>query len=76
MSIKKGDNIIVLAGKHKGSKGKIAKVVGDRVIVDGINKMKVHIKPKNRNEKGSTVEREASIHISNVALADKVKKAK
>ncbi len=76
MNIKKGDNIIVIAGKHKGAKGTIGKVVGARVIVDGVNKVTVHVKPKNKNEKGSIVEREASIHHSNVKLADKKKEAK
>lgn len=70
MNIKKGDNIIVIAGKHKGEKGSVAKVAGERVIVGGINKMKVHLKPKNRNEKGSIVEREASLHASNVMVLD------
>lgn len=71
MAIKKGDNVIVIAGKHKGAKGTISKVIADRVIVDGVNKVKVHVKAKNKNEKGSIVEREASIHHSNVKLADK-----
>lgn len=69
MSIKKGDNVIVIAGKHKGAKGTIGRVIGDRVIVDGVNKVKVHVRAKNKNEKGSIVEREASIHHSNVKLA-------
>ncbi len=70
MKIKKGDNIIVTAGKNKGTKGKITKVLGERIIVEGVNKMKVHIKPKNRNEKGSIVEREVSFHSSNVMVLD------
>lgn len=74
MKIKKGDNVIVIAGKHKGAKGTIGKVIGERVIVDGVNKMKIHVKPKNKNEKGSIVEREASIHHSNVKRAEGKKK--
>ncbi len=71
MHIKKGDNIIVIAGKHKGAKGTIGKIMGDRVIVDGVNKVKVHVRAKSKNEKGSIVEREASIHHSNVKLVEK-----
>jgi large subunit ribosomal protein L24 len=67
--IKKGDKVIVLTGKDKGAKGDILKVMGDRVVVSGVAKIKRHMKPKNRNEKGSIVEKESSIHISNVKLA-------
>ena len=49
MHIKKGDNIIVIAGKHKGAKGTIGKIMGDRVIVDGINKVKVHVRAKSNS---------------------------
>lgn len=70
MKIKKGDNIIVIAGKHKGAKGSVSKIVGERVLVDGVNKMKFHVKPKNKSEKGSIVEREATLHASNVMLID------
>jgi len=76
MKIKKGDNVIVIAGKHKGAKGTIGRVIGDRVIVDGVNKMKVHMKPKNKNEKGSIVQREASMHHSNVKSAETKTKKK
>ncbi len=75
MHVKKGDNIIVIAGKHKGAKGTVGRVTGERVIVDGVNKVKVHIRAKKKNEKGSVVEREASIHHSNVKLAEKKAKA-
>ncbi len=66
MKIKKGDNVVVIAGKHKGAKGKIAQIVGERVVVDGVNKMKFHVKAKSKTEKGSIVEREAPLHHSNV----------
>jgi large subunit ribosomal protein L24 len=50
MKLKKGDNVIVIAGKNKGQKGKIAAVhtATGRIIVDGVNKTKRHIKPKSR----------------------------
>lgn len=61
----------MIAGSHKGAKGSIDKVVGDRVIVGGVNKIKIHVRAKSKSEKGSIVEREASIHHSNVKLAQK-----
>lgn len=70
MKIKKGDNIIVIAGKHKGAKGSVTKISGERAFVDGVNKIKLHVKGKNKNEKGSIVEREASLHVSNIMLLD------
>jgi large subunit ribosomal protein L24 len=72
MKLKKGDNVIVIAGKNKGQKGKIAAVhtATGRIIVDGVNKTKRHIKPKSKTEKGTTVEREAAFHASNVMLLD------
>lgn len=66
----------MIAGKHKGAKGSIARVAGERVFVDGVNKVKVHVRAKSKSEKGSIVEREASIHHSNVKLAEKKSKAK
>lgn len=72
MKIKKGDNIIVIAGKHKGEKGTVAKLFKetDRVIVDGVNKTTRHLKSKTRGQKGSIVEVEAPMHVSNVMLVD------
>ena len=70
MKVKKGDNVIVIAGKNKGQKGKITQVIvaTERVIIEGVNKTKRHIKPTSRSEKGSTIEKESSIHSSNVKL--------
>lgn len=70
MKIKKGDNVIVIAGKHKGAKGKVTKTVGERALVDGVNMTKFHVKAKSKTEKGSIVEREATIHASNIMLVD------
>jgi large subunit ribosomal protein L24 len=72
MKLKKGDNVIVIAGKNKGQKGKITQVntATGRIIVDGVNKTKRHIKPKSSSEKGSTIEKEAAFHASNVMLID------
>lgn len=71
LKLKKGDNVIVIAGKDKGKKGAIIKVIPDRlrVIVGGVNKVKRHTKPSQAGA-GGIVEKEASLHISNVMLAD------
>ncbi len=72
MKLKKGDNVIVIAGKHKGQKGAITEIntTTNRVIVGGVNKVKRHVKAKKTKEKGSIVESEASIALSNVMLVD------
>ncbi|MEZ5690585.1 MAG: 50S ribosomal protein L24 [Rickettsiales bacterium] len=69
--IKKGDEVVVIAGKEKGRKGKITKVITDesRVIVSGLNMVKRHTKPS-RESAGGIIEKEAPLHISNVALVD------
>jgi large subunit ribosomal protein L24 len=70
MKIKRDDEVIVLAGKDKGKRGKVRKIVGsDRVIVTGINRVKKHTKPNPQaGIQGGIVEQEASIHVSNVAI--------
>jgi large subunit ribosomal protein L24 len=72
MKFKKGDNVIVIAGKDKGKKGEILKVIREdnKVLVSGINKVKKHIKPKTKDQKGSIVEIESVINASNVMLLD------
>ena len=69
--IKKGDEVIVLAGKDKGKKGKIIKMLPqlNKAIVSDINKVKKHQKPGN-NEPGGIVEKEMPIHISNLNYFD------
>ncbi len=70
--IKKGDDVVVIAGDHKGSKGKILQVLRgkNRVLVEGVNMIKKHEKKTQDNPQGAIVEREASIHFSNVRKAD------
>lgn len=69
--IRKGDQVIVTAGKNKGQKGEIVKVDGDKVVVSNVNIVKRHTKPNPQaNQPGGIVEREAPIHISNVMLFD------
>ena len=71
IKLKKGDEVIVLAGKDKGKKGKIVRVIPDvrKVIVTDINKYKKHQKPGN-NEPGGIIEKDMPLHISNVAFFD------
>ena len=67
--IKKGDQVVVTAGKDKGKKGDVVRVAGDKVVVSNINIIKRHTKPNPQaNQPGGVVEREAPIHISNVML--------
>lgn len=71
MKIKKGDTVIVNAGKDKGKKGEVLKTLPEksRVIVQGVNVVKKHQKPTQVSA-GGIQEKELSIHVSNVALAD------
>ena len=68
--IRKGDNVIVLAGKDKGKRGAVLRRVDEeRVVVEGINKVKKHAKPNPlKNQPGGILEKEMPIHVSNVAL--------
>ena len=68
--IKKGDTVVVIAGKDKGKRGDVAKIVDDsHVVVNGINQVKKHAKPNPmKNQPGGIVTREAPIHVSNVAI--------
>ena len=71
--IKRNDQVIVIAGKDKGKKGRVLRVVTDknRVLVEGVGMIKKHVKPNpQRNIAGGILEQEAPIHISNVMLAD------
>jgi large subunit ribosomal protein L24 len=70
--IKKGDDVIVLAGKDKGRKGKVLRVIPteSRVVVQGINIVQRHTRPSQTNPQGGIVNKEAPIHVSNVACVD------
>ncbi len=70
--IKKDDEVIVLSGRDKGRRGAVKSIntKDNRVVVDGINMMKRHVRPSQTEPQGGIQEREASIHISNVALID------
>ena len=67
--IKKGDHVVVTAGKDKGKRGDVVSVGGDKVVVSNVNIVKRHTKPNPQaNQPGGIVEREAPIHVSNVML--------
>tara|TARA_B100000941_G_C28361218_1_gene477104 strand:- start:445 stop:666 length:222 start_codon:yes stop_codon:yes gene_type:complete len=66
--LKKGDEVVVIAGDDKGSKGKVLQVLREknRILVEGVNMTKKHERKTQDNPQGAIVEREASIHYSNV----------
>ena len=70
MKLKRDDQVIVLAGRDKGKKGKVLKIfpVTNQAVVEGINMLQKHQKPSRENPKGGMVEREGKIHISNLKL--------
>lgn len=70
--VKKGDEVVVIAGAHKGKRGKILEVVTDkqRVRIEGVAMIKKHTRKNQQNPNGAIVEREGTIHISNVAKAE------
>jgi len=70
IKIRKGDNVIVNAGKDNGKKGKILRVINstDSVIIEGVGEVKKRRKPKKSNEKGQVVNIATPIHVSNVSL--------
>jgi len=71
--IRRDDEIVVLAGKDKGKQGKVLKVIPgkDRVIVEGVNMIKKHQKPNPQLDvPGGIIDKEASIHVSNVAIVN------
>lgn len=70
--IKKGDNVVVIAGQNKGKEGKVLEVIPEksRVIVEGVAIVKKHTKPNAKAPQGGIINQEASIHVSNVSLKD------
>ena len=70
MKIKKGDSVLIISGKDKGRTGKIMKAIPKelKVLVEGINLKKKHVRPKREGEKGQIVEIPAALNISNVKI--------
>ena len=76
MKLKVGDNVRVITGSNKGKEGKVLKVFRkeNKVLIDGVNIVKKHVKPNRQNETGGILEVEAPIHISNVKVLGKENK--
>jgi large subunit ribosomal protein L24 len=72
MKIKKGDNVIVISGKEKGKKGKVLRALPrqNKVLIEGLNMVKRHQRPRRANEKGQTISVAMPIHVSNVRKAE------
>ena len=70
MHVRKGDQVVVIAGKDKGKRGRVLRLVTDkgRVVIERINMVKRHTKPTQRNPRGGILEKEGSVEASNVAL--------
>jgi large subunit ribosomal protein L24 len=70
MKIKRGDTVLIITGKDRGRKGKVLKTLPkrERIIVEGINLRKKHIRPKRSREKGQIIELPAPIHTSNLKI--------
>jgi large subunit ribosomal protein L24 len=71
--VKRGDEVVVIAGTEKGKRGKLISVLRDkeRVIVEGVKMIKRHMRKSQQYPQGKIIEREGSIHLSNVMLATK-----
>jgi large subunit ribosomal protein L24 len=71
--VKRGDEVVIIAGTERGQRGKVLKVLGhkERVVVEGRKMIKRHTRKNQQNPQGAIVEREGSIHVSNVMLASK-----
>ena len=70
MHVRKGDQVVVIAGKDKGKRGRVLRLVTEkgRVVIERINMVKRHTKPTQRNPRGGILEKEGSVEASNVAL--------
>ena len=71
MKIRQGDTVKVISGSYNGKEGRVLKVLNsrNRLIVEGINMLKRHMRPNQENPQGAIVEKEGSIHVSNVQLS-------
>jgi large subunit ribosomal protein L24 len=68
--VRKGDSVVIIAGSNKGKRGKVLRVDGNRVVVEKVAMIKRHTKPSQKNPQGGIVDKEGSVHISNVQLFD------
>ena len=70
--LRKGDKVVAISGKSKGVKGTVLEVLAqaDRVIVEGVHKVKRHTKPTQKNQQGGILEKDVALHVSKVMLLD------
>jgi len=70
--VRKGDTVVVVAGKERGKRGRVLRVIPDknRVVVERVNMIKKHQRPTQKLRQGGIIEREGAIHLSNVMLVD------
>jgi large subunit ribosomal protein L24 len=68
--VRKGDLVVVISGSFKGKRGKVLRVDGNRVVVEKVAMIKRHTRPSQKNPQGGIVDKEGSIHVSNVQLWD------
>jgi len=70
MHVRKGDSVVVIAGKEKGKRGRVLRLdtSGGRVVIERINMVKRHTKPSQRNPRGGIIEKEGVVEVSNVSL--------
>ena len=67
--IRKGDNVVVIAGRDKGKRGDVTRVLDDQVVVSGVNQVKKHQRPNPmKGQQGGIVTKEMPIHVSNIAI--------
>ena len=78
LHVRKGDQVEVIAGNHKGSTGKVLEVIArkERVLVEGVRMIKRHLKKSQDNPQGKIAEREGPIHISNVKVVERAERAR
>ena len=76
--VKKGDNVMVVSGNHKGASGRILQVLPakNQVLIEGVRIIKKHTRKSQESPEGRIVEREGPVHISNVKLIEKAEKPK
>ncbi len=72
LHIKKGDNVMVIAGESKGQQGRVLEVIREtyRAIVEGVNLVSKHTKPNAKSPQGGIIKKEAAVHISNLMVID------
>ncbi len=70
MHVRKGDSVVVIAGKEKGKRGRVLRLLTEagRVVIERVNMVKRHTKPSQRNPRGGIIEKEGSVESSNVSL--------